>query len=269
MTDSLVDASDGFDRILQALDNAFKYDSRVEMPRALERFFYQLTRKSEMTMLQYCSEHRELLREIEKFEIKIPSSVSGWLLLRRSNLTQEQKHLVQAQVGPELDMEKVESVLYYLFGQDYKTKAERPAWNKNKLNKSRWYPAKKSQAYTAEEFDPEDYEADPEETFLQADEEVFEDDFNPEEYEDPDLAHGTFEEEAYGEEWLEEGSDPQFEEAYATYLDARRQLANIKASRGYYPVVALTSEFTSSTSPSSQRPVVKGGKGKKGKGKGK
>lgn len=60
MVDKPVDASDGFDQILKALDQCFKYDHRLELPRALERFFYQLSRRSDL--LAYCSEHRELLR---------------------------------------------------------------------------------------------------------------------------------------------------------------------------------------------------------------
>ena len=44
----------------------------------------------------------------------------------------------------------------------------------------------------------------------------------------------------YQEEPWTDDFDPQLEEAYATYLDARRQFASLKAARGYYPVVALT-----------------------------
>ena len=55
------------------------------------------------------------------------------------------------------------------------------------------------------------------------------------------------------------------EEAYAAYLDARRHLAEVKAGRGYYPVVAMTDNGT-------QLPVaaqVGNGKGKPAKGKSK
>ena len=65
---------------------AFKYDCRVEMPRALEKFFYQLTRRGNQTLQSYCSDHKEQLREIEKFGIQILDSVSGRMLLRRSRL---------------------------------------------------------------------------------------------------------------------------------------------------------------------------------------
>ena len=57
--DKVAEASDGFEQVLKALDAAFQYDDRVEMPRALEKFFYQLTRRSDQTLLSYCSDHRE------------------------------------------------------------------------------------------------------------------------------------------------------------------------------------------------------------------
>ena len=273
MVEAVPEASDGFERVLKALDVAFQYDSRVEMPRALEKFFYQLSRKSEQTLLSYCTEHREQLRAIEKHGVKIPDSVSGWMLLRRSNLTQEQKHLVQSQVGATLALTKVEEAMYYLYGQDFKTKGEtHPRWNKNLIKKQqRWYPRKPQQGYTAEEcdLDTEEYE----DAYLLEDE-LYEDEQAFEEYEDPEATYGGPDDELYYQEepWTDD-FDPQLEEAYATYLDARRQFASLKAARGYYPVVALTGTSdlpgSSSSSAATQRPVVKGGKGKKGKSKGK
>ena len=266
LVESATEASNGFEKVLAVLDSAFKYDNRVEMPRALEKYFYQLMRKGDQTLLSYCSEHRELLREIERHGVRIPDGVSGWMLLRRSNLTPEQRTLVQTQVGADMPAAKVEEAMYYLFGQDFKTRAEHSKWQKSTKGKGRWYPRKSQQAYAADDYDPE-YEEDPEEGFVQHDEEAYDDEQAYEEFEDfenPDDEHY----------YLDEGEpDTQLEEACATYLDARRQFANLKAARGFYPVVALTgSELPTSSSSSTattQRPIVKGGKGKKGKGKGK
>ena len=47
-------------------------------------------------------------------------------------------------------------------------------------------------------------------------------------------------------------AEQHYEEIYATYLDARRQMANMKASRGFYPVVALADNTSLPSSPSSQ-----------------
>ena len=105
------------------------------------------------------------------------------MLLRRSNLTQEQKHLVQSQVGATLALTKVEEAMYYLYGQDFKTKGEtHPRWNKNLIKKQqRWYPRKPQQGYTAEEcdLDTEEYE----DAYLLEDE-LYEDEQAFEEYED-------------------------------------------------------------------------------------
>jgi len=57
------------------------------MPRALEKFFYGATRRGDQNLMQYCADHREARRELEKHQIAIPDSISGWLLLRRSSLT--------------------------------------------------------------------------------------------------------------------------------------------------------------------------------------
>ena len=65
------------------------------------------------------------------------------------------------------------------------------------------------------------------------------------------------------------GDDDDYDEAYATYLDARRRFADIRAARGFWPVVAVPpggATPTSSTPMSSSSPRPKGkGKGSKGK----
>ena len=62
----------------------------------------------------------------------------------------------------------------------------------------------------------------------------------------------------------EDEGDEVVEEAYAAYLDARRRFAEVKAGRGYYPVVAMVDP------PGNQMPIAAiPGKGKPSKGKGK
>ena len=134
--EALMEDEAGFSKVLALLDQAFKYDSRVEMPRALEKFFYVTNRKSEQTLLSYVSDHKEALREVEKHGIKIPENVSGWLLLRRSGLTTEQKQLIQSRCG-DLKEYEVEQALYYLLGQDYKTRMA-PSAKGNGRHGPRW-----------------------------------------------------------------------------------------------------------------------------------
>ena len=137
VSEKLCDDEDGFGKAIKMLDACFQYDERVEMPRALERFFYQLQRRPEQTLLAYTSEHREQLREIEKYDIKLPSSVSGWLMLRRSGLTPEQRQMVQSQCGTSLDITKVEAAMFFLFGQDYRSRHDASSrWSNGKRVKT-------------------------------------------------------------------------------------------------------------------------------------
>ena len=62
---------------------------------------------------------------------------------------------------------------------------------------------------------------------------------------------------------------------YATYLDARRRFADLKAARGFWPVMAVppstsgtSTTPTSSCAPSKGKPTKGKGKGGKSKGKG-
>ena len=164
LVDKVADAEDGFQQVLSQLDRCFKYDDRVEMPRALEKFFYGATRRGDQTLMQYCADHREARRELERHKISLPDAVSGWLLLRRSSLTYEQRQMVQTHCSS-LDEIKVEESLYYLFGQDYRGRSD-VRWGANatpaKLHQ-RW--PRRQHAYNMDEVyehdeDLEHYEED-------------------------------------------------------------------------------------------------------------
>ena len=244
--DRLTEDEQGFAKTLELLDKAFKYDARVEMPRALEKFFYATNRKSDQTLLSYVADHHEALCEVEKHGIKIPENVSdGWLMLRRSGLTTEQKQLIiQSRCGDLKDYE-VEQALYYLLGQDYKTKVNLPAKGGGRHG-HRWNrPA--HHGYVAEE---EIYQMDDDwETAGYDDGIYYEDEEIYENAEDADYEELYYMEGACYEADEYEGNpdgDPQLEEAYATYLDARQQFANLKAGCG------------SGTGPRSWRPSPHG-----------
>ena len=272
--ESFIEDKDGFDKVLAVLDKAFKYDDRVEMPRALEKFFYTMGRRGDQTLMAYCADHREALRQLEKHGITIPDNVVGWLLLRRSGLTLEQKQLIQSR-EPSLAADKIEENMYFLLGQDYKGRAgDDRKWVKGRDRHAHrghlWRP-RTSYGYAAEEL----YEAD---DFEEPDDAYFDDEAYIQEDDDPS-SYGAdsweevsmAEEEAHyaGQDGDEGEQDPDLEEAYATYLDARRQFANLRAARGFYPIVALGPDATTSSSGSQYpRPPSSGG-GSKGKSKSK
>ena len=271
LVDKIADEEDGFDQVLLQLDKCFKYDDRVEMPRAMERFFYGSTRRGDQSLMQYCADHREARRELEKHKISLPDSVSGWLMLRRSSLTYEQRQMVQTQCTS-LEENKVEEAMYYLFGQDFRGRSD-VRWGANaqaaKIHQ-RW--PRRQQAYVAEdayEMDENDIPDEDYQTAYADEDDAYYDemlDADDDAYWESYGADDNKDETYYQDDAGTEDYDGAMEEAYAAYLDARRQFANLRAARGYYPVVALAPE-TPGGAPS-QRPVSPGGKGKfKGKGK--
>ena len=108
----------GWRTILERLDACFKYDARTELPSDFENFFYKLNRNGKETLLDYVTRFRKFEKRIRDQEIVLPSKVLGWLLLRRSGITQDHRALVLSQVGKEITMENVEEQLKLCFGMD-------------------------------------------------------------------------------------------------------------------------------------------------------
>ena len=268
------EAEDGFGMILAELDKTFKYDDQVEMPRAFEKFFYGVSRRDGQTLLNYVADHREALTEVEKHGVQIPDKVAGWILLRRAGLSTEQKQMIQGRAS-ELTQSSVTESLYFLLGQDYKGRApESRQWRGKGYgsNSTRWA---RHQGYMTEEPFDDDGEDWGE---MQNDEMDNWDDWADEDYGDNEMDEAYYNEDAEETEMNNEfytEAEQNYEDAYAAYLDARRQMANLRASRGFYPVVALTDTSSlPSSSPTSQAPISPKGRGKgkskskKGRGKG-
>ncbi|CAE7831349.1 unnamed protein product, partial [Symbiodinium microadriaticum] len=266
LAETAPDDENGFNIVLQELDRVYQYDSRVEMPKAFERFFYGINRPYGQTLIQYCSDHREAARELERHDVKLPDPVGGWLLLRRAALTAEQRQLVMSQVdNKKLSVNTVEQALFYLFGQDYRSGRTdpRPSGKGRGTHPHRWSSYRThSPTYPAEDEEPyyDYYEPDHQEDSHEA--QYYEDEPDPYEEEDPEATDPD----PYDGNYVadEEEADEVVEEAYAAYLDARRRFAEVRAGRGYYPVVAMVDP------PGSQMPVAAmPSKGKPPKGKGK
>lgn len=192
--------------------------------------------------MAYCADHREDLRQLEKHGIKTPDNVVGWLLFRWSGLTLEQKQLIQSR-EPSLAADKIEENMYFLLGQDYKGRSgDDRKWVKGcDRHSHRGHPWRPMTAYgyAAEEiYEVEDFE-EFDESYVGEDAYGQEDDdpsnYGGDSWEEISMAEG--EEANYlGPDGEEAEPDPSLEEAYATYLDASRQFADL---RGLYPIVAL------------------------------
>ena len=127
--------------------------------------------------------------------------------------------------------------MFFLFGQDYRGRQHEGAsrWTGGKGQGYRWQ--KKHHAYTANDYDWDeaDYDQLPEEIYTQDDENALEYDWED---------NGVYFNEEDNIPWPEEEMEPtynaldesfeddDYDEAFATYLDARRRFADLRAARG-------------------------------------
>ena len=261
-----------FADILKLLDKHFQYDDRVQLPSDFDAYF-GLSRRQGQTLLSYVSDHEDQLKKLDRHGVKLPESVQGWHLLRKCNLSREQRQLVNLR-APTLEKGKVIEALYLIFGQDHKASIQPDRRHFGK-SKGRGYVAADEETHYQDDFDDggdwpsEDgyYEID--ETYGMYDDWFPDDpDFDQEAiyYQNDDDAGTT----ADGAEipWVEE-----YDQVYAAYLDARKRFSDLRLSRGFFPVVALGDPAAGNLTPGvlspPGSPSSKGGKGKTKKGKGK
>ena len=266
-------ADQHFEKILKLLDTAFEYDSRMQLPADFDRYFVHLQRKPGQTLLQFVTEHDKCLRRLSDHKIDLPKAVQGWHLLRKAGLTREQKQLITTQ-APTMERMKVQEALYLILGQDHKAA----------VNGRPFKGHSKGRGYAAADYDvTEDYDLD---DVTAADEAYYEgawDGYEEEGYwEHDDVFYEedvqNFDDDAGYFQQLEEPAldmpyVEEYDEAYAAYVDARKRFNDIKLSRGYLPIVALTESQANLapglTSPPASPSHGKGKKGKSSKSKGK
>ena len=268
-----LEAADGLGRILDRLDAQWQYDGKIEMPEAFERYFYKTYRTMNQTMLDYCTQSGQALRELSKYKVTLPDEVAGWLLMRRAGLTKEQTQLIQTTIGTETTVEKVEKALYLTLGQNHKV----PSPAKFQNMRGRW---KSDRAHFAE--DEVYYEDDGE--YYEDESHAFDDDGNPAEY---DGEESYWQEEEWDTQSTYYGSavedmpasdvvfdTEEFDRVYAAYADSKRQLNQLRVSRGFFPVVAVAGGQqlplgASASASGSHSPSRSGSSKGKSKGKGK
>ena len=268
-----LEAADGLGRILDRLDAQWQYDGKIEMPEAFERYFYKTYRTMNQTMLDYCTQSGQALRELSKYKVTVPDEVAGWSLMRRAGLTKEQTQLIQTTVETETTVEKVEKALYLTLGQNHKV----PSPAKFQNMRGRW---KSDRAHFAE--DEVYYEDDGE--YYEDESHAFDDDGNPAGY---DGEEGYWQEEEWDTQSTYYGSavedmpasdvvfdTEEFDRVYAAYADSKRQLNQLRVSRGFFPVVAVAGgqqlPLSASASASGSHSPSRSGSSKgKSKGKGK
>eukprot|EP00435_Cladocopium_sp_Y103_P028540 s5461_g7.t1 len=251
--------------ILALLDVAFQYDSKVEMPADFAAYFEGQGRRSGQSLLQFITDHDDRLRRVEKHGVKLPPEVQGWHLLTKSNISKEQKQVVMTQANS-LERTKIQQALFSILGQDYKH-SHVPSTSSRWSSSAR--PSGKGRGYYVNHEDDENYDDDAWGYMAEDDDLAFY------EYDD-----GTWEEDGFDEfdndaaYYQESAHDPidddygydpeEYDQCFASYIDARRRFNELRMARGFLPVVALDPNASSSNS---QLPGK--GKSKKGRGKGK
>ena len=254
------------DHILATLDKSLQYDDKVELPADFSAYFERLSRRPGQTLLQFITEHDEYLRRIQKHGVDLPSSVQGWRLLSKANLSREQRQLIMTQTNS-LERLKVQEAMFTILGQDYKAAHGVPRWHGKPSGKGRAYYTEEPEL--TEEWDATEY------GYFEDDD--AEDDVNDFAWDDSEAVYYQDSSDLHDETLTEEApyDVQEFDEAYASYVDARRRFQDLKMSRGFLPVVALQ-DPTSAASSNDRGQSPKGhgksagkSKGLKGKHKGK
>ena len=235
--------------------------------------YFNLSRRAGQTLLSFVTEHDELNRRLEKHNVTLPDAVQGWHLLRKANLTREQKQLITLH-APQLEKKKVIEAMYLVLGQDFKAGghhhgADRRGFHGHRSFKQRGYVAQDEDALEYEYDDGEwsvdygdgaYYEWDDDESYAAGEPWPVEEDF------DSQAAYFQTETVVTEENYPWQDVDS-YDAVYAAYLDARKRFSDLKLSRGYLPIVALSDPAAGNLSPGvSQSPVSSpSSKGKKGR----
>jgi hypothetical protein len=235
--------------LLEKLDTRFKYDVRTEMPDAFEEFFYKHNRRHKETLFEYINRSRQLESRLREHEIKLPSSVHGWMLLRTGGYDRRERNLILGQLGRDISFDRVAEALQLTFGQEStlaEVRASRTYWGEDGAY---------DESYTAEGYEPEYDDAQYYGT----------DHYPPDE--DAEYYHNEPEESFAAEHAPFDTGE--FDEVYSNYVDARRRMQDLRLARGFYPVVAVAGPMPTAAG-SNPAPSGKGKAGKsppKGQGK--
>ena len=241
-----------YDLLMTRLDRAFQYEAMTELPQDFENYFVKMQRKNNQTLQEYQAEYLHIERRLTSVhKIDLPEKIRSWWFLRRSGLTKEQRQLVLTQLGEaNLNLDKMMKAMNFIIGQDSKLDNR---WARSSTS------SYKTAVYAAEEDDEtygdHDYE---EEIYYGDDYDGYDDnslvDWNEDYY---DATYTT-------EETAENLYDvAEYDNIFASYIEAKSQLNKMRTSRGFYPVVAMVQNPGEGSSGHS---YPRKGKGKKGKG---
>ncbi|CAJ1363562.1 unnamed protein product [Effrenium voratum] len=202
------------DKVFARLDSAFEPDLMTELPDDFEAFFVKLQRKAGQTLQEYETEFgRVELRLRASHQVELPEKVKAWWFLRRSGVSREQRQMAMTQIGTD---SKVDA------SRGGHANKQKPTYDMFFSEEGMWQePNEPDTDYTGvhwqEDEDDGSYYDIASETgghsdgVYMAQDEGFDKLFDVEEYDD----------------------------VYATYVEAKNRMNMMRTSRGFYPVVAM------------------------------
>ena len=213
----------------------------TELPSDFESYFVKMQRRNSQTLQEYQAEYLHTERRLTMVhKIELPEKIRAWWFLRRSGLTRDQRQLILTQLGDSnLTLDKAIKAMNFIIGQDSKVDGASSRWNKGSTSyKTNAYLAEDDEAWCDDEvyLEWDDYEAEGNEV-LDGDETYYYDAEN-----DTSPIDNAF-------------NVDEYDDVFASYIDAKNHLNRMRTSRGFYPVVAMVQ----------QPPLRDGGKGGKSK----
>ncbi|CAK0887762.1 unnamed protein product, partial [Prorocentrum cordatum] len=212
-----LESEDAFKPLFQVLDEYYKYDNQTELPARTDQFFGKFARQDKETMKLYCLRHKRELRKLKEHLLSraaVPPSGAAQVRSQCANglsWTSVKKALLDtygAEAVP--DKRDVKRVERMLVGQGHK----------DDVHYTNDYEWERGLSYEDSYLEEEEYDYD--------------------EYEEYDAEE--YEEEAdVADELPQDVEEAQIacDEAYLSFVDAKRRVAEIAKSRGFYPIVAV------------------------------
>ena len=246
----------------------FKYAPEIEMPSRCGNFFHSFFRGKDEMLERYVVRHATELKLLEDLGCQLPEQLRLWHFLSRGGFPETTWPAIRGLMGADHTLSKAVKAVQKMFGaESYPDVKELEKLRKTLVQKIEG-SGRKTEVYYGED------DAEDENAWWTYDGDYYDewDDTWWANDEDEDYAYEAYED--GGEEIpdeLEQMAD-QTDELLVTWLESRKKMAEYAKSRGFYPVVAIPPEVSSSFSGGGGKSAGKGkgkGKGKRGKSSGK
>ena len=259
-----LETEEPFKVVLDLLDTGFKYAPEIEIPSRCVNFFHSFFRGKDEMLERYVVRHATELKLLEDLGCQLPEQLRLWHFLSRGGFPETTWPAIRGLMGADHTLSKAVKAVQKMFGaESYPDVKELEKLRKTLVQKIEG-SGRKTEVYYGED------DAEDENAWWTYDGDYYDewDDTWWANDEDEDYAYEAYED--GGEEIpdeLEQMAD-QTDELLVTWLESRKKMAEYAKSRGFYPVVAIPPEVSSSFSGGGGKSAGKG-KGKRGKSSGK